>query len=57
MGESTTKNGKVITALTSSTVRGIVDCARELSIQREDIVTLVKEGNQYILIYYEGGKN
>lgn len=57
MGESTTKNGKVITALTSSTVRGIVDGARELSIQREDIVSLVKEGNQYILIYYEGGED
>lgn len=57
MRESTTKNGKVITALTSSTVRGIVDSARELSIQREDIVSLVKEGNQYILIYYEGGED
>lgn len=57
MRESTTKNGKVITALTSSTVRGIVDGARKLSIQREDIVSLVKEGNQYILIYYEGGED
>lgn len=57
MRESTTKDGKVITALTSSTVRGIVDGARELSIQREDIVSLVKEGNQYILIYYERGED
>lgn len=54
MGESTIKNGKVITAITSNTIRGIVDAARELTIQREDIVSLVKEGNEYILIYYEG---
>lgn len=54
MGESTVKNGKVITAITSPTVRGIVDAARELSIKRDDIVTLTKEGNQHILIYYEG---
>lgn len=54
MGESTTKNGKVMTAITSPTIRGIVAIARELSIQREDIVTLTKESNEYILIYYEG---
>ena len=54
MGESTVKNGKIITAITSQTIRGIVNTARELSIQKEDIVSLVKEGNEYILIYYEG---
>jgi hypothetical protein len=56
MGESTTKNGKVITAIVSPTIRGIVTTARKLSIQREDIVTLTKEGNEYILVYY-GGEN
>lgn len=43
-------------AITSPTIRGIVDIARELNIQREDIVTLNKEDNQYILVYY-GGEN
>lgn len=54
MGESTTKNGKVITVLTSPTIRGIVSAARELSIKREDIVTLTKECDEYLLVYYEG---
>lgn len=56
MGESTTKNGKVITAITSPTIRGIVNIANELSIKREDIVALTKEGNEHILVYY-GGKD
>lgn len=49
-----TKNGKIMTALVSDTIRGIVNRANKLSIKREDIVTLTKEGNEYILIYYEG---
>ena len=56
MGESTTKDGKVITAIYAPTVRAIVNAAREFSIQRDDIVSLEREGNQYILIYYEDGK-
>ena len=54
MGESTIKNGKVMTAITSSTIRGIVKSANKLSIKREDIVSLTKENNEYILMYYEG---
>lgn len=54
MGESTIKNGKVLTAITAPTIRGIVQIANKLSIKREDIVTLTKEGNQHILIYYGG---
>lgn len=56
MGESTTKDGKVMMAITSPTIRGIVEASRELNIQREDIVSLTKEDNQYILVYY-GGEN
>lgn len=54
MGESTVKDGKVMTAISSPTIRGIVNIAKELSIQKEDIVTLTKESNEYILIYYAG---
>lgn len=54
MGESTVKNGKVLTAITSPTIRGIVNIANELAIQKEDIVLITKESNEYILLYYEG---
>lgn len=54
MGEELNKNNKVMTALTSSTIRGIVSTARKLSIKRDDIVALTKEDGEYILIYYEG---
>lgn len=56
MGENTSKNGKVITAIVAPNIRGIVNMARKLFIQRKDIVTLTKEGNDYILVYY-GGEN
>lgn len=56
MGESIVKNGKVMTAFTAPTIRTIIDIANELSIKREDIVTLTKESDQYILVYY-GGKD
>lgn len=54
MGESTVKNGKVMTAITAPTIRAIVNSANELSIKREDIITLTKESNEYTLVYYEG---
>lgn len=57
MGESTVKNGKVMTAITAPTIRAIVNSANELSIKREDIITLTKESNEYILVYYYGGEN
>lgn len=53
MGEDTSKNSKLITAINAPTIRGIVSIARELDIKREDIVTLTKEAGQYILIYYK----
>jgi len=56
MGENTINNGKIMTALTAPTIRAIVNSANKLSIKREDIITLTKESNEYILVYY-GGKD
>lgn len=50
MGESTTN--KVMMAIVASNIRGIVQLANDLNIQREDIVSLNKEGTEYILVYY-----
>ena len=54
MGEVKTKKSKskIMTAITSSTVRGIIRKANEKTIKKEDIVSLVKEYTQYILIFY-----
>lgn len=38
--------------LISATVRGIVTDANEMRIKKEDIVSLVKDKEQYILVYY-----
>lgn len=46
-----------MTAITAPTIRAIVNSANELSIKREDIITLTKESNEYILVYYYGGEN
>lgn len=56
MGESFVKDGKVMLAISSPTIRGIVAAANSLSIQREDIICLTREGNEFVLIYY-GGQN
>ena len=54
MGEVKTKKSKskIMTAITSSTIRGIIRKANEKNIKKEDIVSLVKEYTQYILIFY-----
>ena len=39
-------------AIYAPTIRGIVEQANEIGIQREDIVSLNENGGQYILIYY-----
>ena len=33
-------------------VRHIINLANEKNIKKEDIVSLLKEGGQYILVYY-----
>lgn len=39
--------------LISKTMRGIVTEVNNLKIKKEDIVTLFKEGDQYMLVYYK----
>lgn len=43
---------QVMTALTDATIRGIVRSANEEGIKREDIVSLLKENDQFVLIYF-----
>lgn len=44
---------RTMKVLIGSTIRQIVNAVNEQCITKEDIVTLTKEGNQYILIYYK----
>lgn len=43
---------QVMTVLTDTTIRGIVRSASEEGIKREDIVSLLKENDQFVLIYF-----
>lgn len=43
---------QVMTAITDTTIRGIVRSANEEGIKREDIVSLLKENGQFVLIYF-----
>ena len=43
---------QVMTALTDTTIRGIVRSANEEGIKKEDIVSLLKENGQFVLIYF-----
>lgn len=43
---------QIMTAMTSDTIRGIVKAANAEEIKREDIVSLVREGNQFVLVYF-----
>ena len=43
---------QIMTALTDTTLRGIVRSANEKGIRREDIVSLLKENGQFVLIYF-----
>ena len=44
---------QIMTALTDTTLRGIVRSANEEGIKREDIVSLLKENGQFVLIYFK----
>ena len=44
---------QVMTALTGTTIRGIIKSANEEEIKREDIVSLLKENGQFVLIYFK----
>lgn len=41
-----------MTVIVANTIREIVKTANESKIKKDDIVTILKEGNQFILIYY-----
>ena len=43
---------QIMTALTDTTLRGIVRSANEEGIKRGDIVSLLKENDQFVLIYF-----
>lgn len=43
----------IMRALLSNTIRGIVKQTNELNIKKEDIISLFKEINQFVLIYYK----
>lgn len=40
-------------AIAEFSIRAIVSRANDEGIKRENIVSLLKEGNQYILVYYK----
>lgn len=44
---------QIMTAITNSTIRGIVRAANEENIKREDIVSLLKDNGQFILVYFK----
>ena len=44
---------QIMTAITDTTIKGIVKTANELNIKREDIVSLLKENGQFVLIYFK----
>ena len=44
--------GTYMEAIYKPTVRGIIQAANELEIKKEQIVTLIKQGEQYVLVYY-----
>lgn len=48
-----TKTPGIMTALTATTIRGIVNSANEVGIKREDIVSLLKENGQFVLVYFK----
>ena len=48
-----TKVSQIMTALTATTIRGIVNSANGVGIKREDIVSLLKENGQFVLVYFK----
>lgn len=43
---------QILTAISSPTIRELVNMTNEYNIKREDIVTIIKENGQYILLHY-----
>lgn len=42
-----------MTALTATTIRGIVNSANEANIKKEDIVSFLKDSGQFVLVYFK----
>lgn len=47
------KDTQIMTAITNTTIRGIVNNANEIGIKRENIVSLLKENEQFVLVYFK----
>lgn len=43
---------QIMMSIYAPTLRGIVQKANELDIKREDIVSLLREKEQYVLVYF-----
>lgn len=52
MGEEKETRTRLMYAIYAPTIRGIVEQANEIGIQREDIVSLLENEGQYVLTYY-----
>lgn len=50
--EEKKEESSYMVAIDRFTIRGIVQAANDLEIKREQIVSLVKQGEQYVLVYY-----
>lgn len=48
-----TKVSQIMTALTATTIRGIINGANEIGVKREDIVSLLKDNGQFVLVYFK----
>ena len=50
--EEYNKEGKLLHAFSARTIRALVTEANKLKISREDVITVIKEGDYYVLLYY-----
>ena len=50
--KSTKSNSSKMEILISTTIRDLVRQVNELKIQRDNIITIIKDNNQFFLIYY-----
>ena len=46
------KVSQILTALAAPTIRELVTLTNKYGINREDVVTIIKENGQYILLHY-----
>lgn len=45
-------DNKTMMAISASSLRVLINAANEEGIQKEDIVTLTEENNEFVLVYY-----